>query len=280
MQIKIDHLTICGAELGALQQEFSDLGLASDYGGPHANGITHMALLGFEDGSYLELIAPIKQDRVEGSPWADLMLGEAGAGAWAIRTADIQAEVARLKSHGIETAGPVAGSRRCPDGQVLRWETASAGPGAMGTLLPFMIQDHTPREWRVQPSASVKGSGLSGIAGVVLGVKNLEAATALFRRAYAWDEPAVEDHAEFGAKVTHFPGSPVMLASPLSQNSWLAARLTKFGEIPAAFLLETNDIDQTAKRFRVTATQNWFRRTTKWFEPGKFSAIRLGLLQN
>jgi Glyoxalase-like domain len=171
MKINVDHVTLCGSELPVMRQALADVGLATDYGGPHANGVTHMALLGFEDGSYLELIAPLRPGRAEGSPWRNLMLGDAGPGAWAVGTPDIQAEVRRLTSLGIETAGPEPGSRRRPDEKLLEWQTASAGPGTPGAMLPFMIQDHTPREWRVQTTASMKGSGLSGIATVVLGVR-------------------------------------------------------------------------------------------------------------
>jgi hypothetical protein len=279
MQITIDHATVCGPKLASLQKALAEAGLATDYGGPHTNGATHMALLGFEDGSYLELIAPIEPDRVEASPWGKLMLTNAGAGAWAVGTTDIQGEVARLKLLKIDAAGPEAGSRKRTDGKLLEWETASAGPGTMGSLLPFMIQDHTPREWRVQRSASTKGSGLTGIAAVVLAVKNIDAAAALFRQAYGWDAAPVEDHTEFGAKVAHFPGTPVMLASPLRQDSWLAARLAKFGEIPAAFLLRTDNLERAAQRFHLPATENWFGRTLAWFDPDKLQGINLGLAQ-
>jgi hypothetical protein len=51
-----------------------------------------MALVGFEDGSYLELIAPQRAGAVEGSDWAKLMAANAGACAWAVAVADIKSE--------------------------------------------------------------------------------------------------------------------------------------------------------------------------------------------
>ena len=60
MQIKVDHASVCGSNLSTLQDAFASVGLAADFGGPHAHGGTQMALLGFDDGSYLELIAPQK----------------------------------------------------------------------------------------------------------------------------------------------------------------------------------------------------------------------------
>ncbi len=56
--------------LSQCERTFGDVGSKIDYGGPHANGVTHMALLGFEGGSYLELIAPQKAGAVEASDWA------------------------------------------------------------------------------------------------------------------------------------------------------------------------------------------------------------------
>jgi hypothetical protein len=276
MRLSIDHATVCAAALEPLQQAFATAGLATDYGGPHGNSVTHMALLGFEDGSYLELIAPLQPGRVDGSPWGKLMLADTGAGAWAVGTADIQDEVARLRAQGIEAHKPEAGSRRRPNGRVLEWETASAGPGA---TLPFMIQDRTPREWRVQLSLSMQGAGLSGIGGVVLGVKDLAATTALFRRAYAWDAPLLEDHAEFNATIAHFSGTPVMLAASPDKDSWLAERLRNLGEIPAAFLLATSEMTSAAQRFPLWESGHWFGRAMAWFQPNKLHGIRLGVVQ-
>ena len=57
--------------------------MTPDLGGPHGNGVTQMALVGFDDQSYLELIAPVKSGVTEGSDWARFMSGDAGACAWA-----------------------------------------------------------------------------------------------------------------------------------------------------------------------------------------------------
>ncbi len=279
MQIRIDHVTVCGAELEPLAEAFAAGGLVPEYGGPHANGVTHMALLGFQDGSYLELIAPLKPGRADGSPWGKLMLGDAGAGAWAIRTHDIRGDVVRLNSLGIETEGPTAGSRRRPDGKVLEWQTASVGPGTPGAMLPFLIQDHTPREWRVQPSASLMGSGLNGIEAVVLGVNQIDSACASFRQAYNLKTPLMENHAEFGARIAYFEGSPIMLAEPLSQDSWLASRIGKFGDTPAGFLLRTGDLKQTAKGLELASHTHWFGDPVAWWGPEKLRGIRLGIIE-
>jgi hypothetical protein len=89
----------------------------------------------------------------------------------------------------------------------------------------------------------------------------------------------VEDHAEFGAKIAHFPQTPVMMATPIDEGTWLASRLRKFGDIPAAFLLKTADLQQAAKRFQLTGEAKWFWGSVAWFDAGKLGRSRLGVMQ-
>lgn len=161
--------------------------------------------------------------------------------------------------------------------------TASVGPGSPGAMLPFIIEDHTPREWRVQPSPGLRGSGLTGIAAVVLGVANLNTASELFQRAFEWDDPVIEnhldDHTDFAATVAHFSGTPVMLAAPAAADSWLSSRLANFGEIPAAFLLQTGNLTQAAKHFRLSTATMWFGRQVAWFDSAQLGGTKLGVVQ-
>lgn len=278
--LKVDHATVCGSDLDALRVAFASVGLTSDYGGPHGNGVTQMALIGFDDGSYLELIAPVKADDpklASGSEWAKFIVGNAGPCAWAVGSSDIRGDVERLKKAGIQISGQSAGSRRKPDGTTIEWEAAQVG-GTAGSLLPFMIQDKTPRELRVKPSASVKSSGLTGIAVVIIGVKDFDAAIASFRRAYGLEAPPIEDHKEFGAKLAYFEGTPVVLAAPFDSSSWLAERLAKFDESPVAYLLGTSDFSGAAKKYTASTETSWFGQKVAWFEVGKLRGARLGLI--
>jgi hypothetical protein len=279
LPLRVDHVPICVAELGPVQQAFAAAGLAPDYGGPHSTGGTHMALLGFDDGSYFELLAPQKPGSARGSAEATLLEGSAGPCMWAVSTPDIKTELARLRKQGIATDGPHPGGRTRPDGQVIRWETAGIGPGTRGDLLPFLIQDHTTHSLRVQPSASVHGSGLSGIAVVVIGVKDLATSIALFRQAYGWEAPRTEEQKEFGARLAYFSGTPVILATPLEANSWIAHRLEKFGDGPVASLVRTADWSTVAKRFPPTGETKWFGRKVAWFDPAKLNGLKVGVIE-
>jgi glyoxalase-like protein len=274
--LDLDHVSICGSNLDALRQAFTDVGLTPDFGGPHGNGITQMALVGFDDESYIELIAPVKPGVTEGSDWGKFMAGDAGTCAWAVGTNVLLQQVDHLKKAGIAVTAPERGSRKRPDGMSVEWMTAKAGLGTPGSTLPFMIEDQTPRAWRVQTSASVQGAPVSGVESVVLGVNNLDASIALFRKAYGWAEPLTETQKDFG-KLAYFPGEPVILAAPLN-GGWLSERLGKFGETPVAILLGTRDSAAAAKKYKLSGTKTWFGQKVAWFDPGKLKSVRLGVI--
>jgi hypothetical protein len=272
--LELDHASVCGSNLDALRQAFTDVGLTPDYGGPHGNGVTQMALIGFDDESYLELIAPLKAGVTEGSDWGRFIAHDAGPCAWAVSSNVLLQEVDRLKKAGIAVSDPKRGSRKRPDGMSVEWSTASVGSGT-GSVLPFIIEDQTPRAWRVQPSESVKGAPVFGVESVVLGVNNLEATIALFRKTYGWSEPLVENQKDFG-KLAYFPGEPVILAA--SSGGWLSDRINKFGEAPVAYLLGTRDFATASKKYKLTGTKTWFGQRVAWFDPGKLKGVRLGVI--
>jgi hypothetical protein len=274
--LEIDHVSICGSSLDALRQDFTDVGMTPDFGGPHGNGITQMAIIGLNDASYIELIAPVKAGVSAGSDWAKFMSEDAVTCAWAVGTNVLLQEVDRLKKAGIPVKAPERGSRKRPDGMSIEWMTADVGSATPGATLPFVIEDQTPRAWRVQTSASVQGAPVNGIENVVLGVSNLGASIALFRKAYGWAEPLTETQKDFG-KLAYFPGEPVILAAP-SGGGWLAERIGKFGESPVAYLLGTRDFAAANRKYKLGGTKIWFGQKVAWFDAGKLKGVRLGVI--
>jgi hypothetical protein len=276
--LNVDHASICGSDLDVMQAAFADVGLKPDYGGPHSTGGTHMAFLGLDDGSYIELIAPQAAGSADSSPWGKFLAANAGPCAWATSSDDLQREIDRLKAVGVSTEGPTRGSRKRPDGMAIEWMTAQVGSGTPGSTLPFMIEDRTPREWRVQTSASVKDSPLAGIDLVVLAVNDMKAAVDQFRKAYGWSEPLTENHGDFGAKMAYFPGEPVLLVSPADSKSWLNERLQRFGESPVALLLGTPDFNAANKKYRLNGSKSWFGQRVAWFDSNKLKGVRVGVI--
>lgn len=276
--LKIDHVTFAGPELAPLQHTYAELGLATDYGGPHSNGITHMALLGFRDGSYLELISSLVAGQKDLAFWGEHIVGHGGPCAWAVAVDDVAAETTRVANLGIPVDGPIYYHRRRPDGKLVEWDLAFLDDKGAGAILPFIIKDITPRKWRVRPSASVADGPLTGLARVVLGVGDLEAAVALFQRVYGWTAPTVVDQAEFGARLAHFVETPVLLAAPATDQSWLADRLARFGDSPCAYLIGAADFGAACRQFPLTQSGRWFNRPVAWFDPAKLNGFTLGII--
>jgi hypothetical protein len=272
--LEIDHVSVCGSNLDSLRQDFVDVGLPSDVGGPHGNGVTQMAVIGFDDASYIELIAPIKAGASEGSEWAKYMSGDAATCAWAVGTNVLLQEVDRLKKAGVAVTTPARGNRKRPDGMSVEWMTANVGSGTPGSTMPFIIEDQTPRAWRVQTTEGLKGSPIYGVESVVIGVSNLDASVSQFRKAYGWAEPIIEAQKEFG-KLAYFPGQPVILASG---GGWVSEHINKFGESPVAYLLGTRDFAGATKKYRLSGGKLWFGQKVGWFDAGKLKGVRLGVI--
>ena len=125
--LKIDHVTIAGSTLARLEQAFANVGLVTDYGGPHSNGVTHMALLGFDDGSYIELISTMEAGRKDTDFWGEHIVQDGGPCAWAVYVEDVAAEAARVAQQGVTVSGPHYMNRSRPDGQLVEWELAFLG---------------------------------------------------------------------------------------------------------------------------------------------------------
>jgi len=232
-QLKVDHVTFAGRDLRAMMQTLGGLGIPTEYGGPHSNHATEMALASFPDGSYLELIAIQPQAdpaAVSLHTWNKFLEGNAGPCAWAVRPVDMAAEVKRLHA-----STPIRSGRKRPDGVQLDWETSQVGPGN-GTFFPFLIHDFTPRNLRAYPSGKPLVTNLTGITKVYLAVNDLDSAVSQFQRTYKLASPERHDDPVFGARLASFAGTPVVLATPLG-NSWLTERLQRFGESSCAFVL-------------------------------------------
>jgi hypothetical protein len=283
IRLRIDHVTIAGSSLDQLEAAFSAAGLTPDYGGAHSNGITHMSLLGFDDGSYIELISSLESGAKDPDFWGEHINGNGGPCAWAVLVEDIEAEAKRIAALDVTVVGPHYKNRSRPDGMLVEWQLAFLGDKGAGATLPFVIKDITPRRIRVQPSASVAGSPqqpalLTGIRAVILGVGSLTTTTDLFQRVYNWAVPQVADQPDFGASLAQFSQTPVIVASPLADHGWLGERLARFDDSPCGFLIGTNEFQAACRRYDLVQQSEWFGQPVAWFEPDRLSGVRLGIM--
>ena len=114
-------------------------GYRAAFGGCHVGRGTQNALLKMGQGSYLEILAP--DPNQDGPRWHTniVELTEPALIGWALKASGLEALAVSFRKRGILVAGPTAGSRTTPDGDVLRWSTLSHINDREG-ILPFYIE--------------------------------------------------------------------------------------------------------------------------------------------
>lgn len=150
MVLHLDHVVIAVNDLEQAISDYETLGFTVLRGGVHGNQATHNALIVFSDGTYLELLAatgaPPLPDMID---FSRMLTSGEGLGGFALRTTDIEAEKRRLEAAGFAVGEIVPGARE-KNGRVMRWKLALINDG----FAPFLIEDVTPREWRVPGDAA------------------------------------------------------------------------------------------------------------------------------
>jgi catechol 2,3-dioxygenase-like lactoylglutathione lyase family enzyme len=171
----IDHVVILMLDLDAAVRDYTALGFSVVPGGRHATA-THNALIGFDDGAYIELIAFWEDDRTH--RWHRFLPVGGGLVDYCMRTDDLAAAVAALRAADVDIADKTPLSRTRPDGYKLEWYLALAGE--MQGVLPFLIEDVTPREERAPPDTSHTNVA-TGIDTLTIAVANRVAVEQLAR---------------------------------------------------------------------------------------------------
>ena len=267
-QLTVDHVTVAGNDLKAMQASLASVGIETEYGGAHSNHATEMAMTSFPDGSYLELIAiqpHADPAAVKAHEWAKLMEGNAGPSAWAIRAPDMAAEIKRLQAAGITVEPPARSGRRRPDGARLEWEAAQIGTEPRGTFFPFLIHDFTPREQRVYLNRKPTTKDFAGVKRVVVAVRNLDDSIKRYRQAFDLPEPIKYVDRDFGVQMALLAGDLVVLAAPINSQSRISDRLDHFGEGPCAFVLSARN----PGHYRAAGVSRWFGSDISWLDAGQ-----------
>lgn len=155
----IDHIVIAVDSLANATETWRGLGFTVVEGGKHPYG-SHNALIGFADGSYIELLGFYEESPAH--PWWDL-LHERGGGFidFCLATDDIGADHAAFCKQGVECSDLIEGGRTRPDGYHVKWINNKVGGDWQG-LIPFIIEDATPRAERL-PRETAHENGAAGI---------------------------------------------------------------------------------------------------------------------
>lgn len=156
----LDHILLGCSDLDrgiAFVEEHT--GVRAAFGGVHPGRGTQNALLSLGERRYLEIIAPDPAQPDAKNPLVTYLkkLSEPRLVNWAAHPGDLAAFAKKLREAGVAFEGPTPGSRKRPDGRVLKWQTLTLKDNASWTL-PFFI------EWSadsLHPSAdSPKGCSL------------------------------------------------------------------------------------------------------------------------
>ncbi len=155
----IDHVVIAVKDLPQTIKTYERLGFNVIPGGRH-DSCTHNALIGFEDGSYIELLA-FYEDCEDHVWWDRLRASGGGLIDYCMATDDIRADLAGFHAQGVEAGDLTAGGRSRPDGYEVKWINNKVGGEFQGRL-PFIIEDISPRAQRL-PSETTQANGVTGI---------------------------------------------------------------------------------------------------------------------
>ncbi|MCY4072864.1 MAG: VOC family protein [Chloroflexi bacterium] len=225
----IDHIVIAVRALDAAMETYRRLGFSVIEGGAHPYG-SHNALIGFEDGSYIELLGFYEESPAH--PWWDL-LHERGGGLidFCMATDDIRADLAAIRAQGVEAGDLAEGGRRRPDGYEVKWVNNKIG-GAFQGLIPFIIEDVTPRSQRL-PSETTQPNGVTGIQCLSLATEDAGRYAAIMAAVLGRDGQAFSDD-DLGASGIRFEvGSQVLeYLSPRDSSSPLRAHLAANAPAP------------------------------------------------
>ncbi len=159
---KLDHVIIGVPDLDAAMADYRALGFAVNYGGRHASGATHNALICFSDGTYLELLAPTGEAAQPGTNVSPMMNMGEGLVGYALLSLDFATDIEALRAKGVNVSAVNDGGRTRSDGVELRWRGALIDGGGS----PFLIEDVTARNLRVLDDAATvtHANGVTGIA--------------------------------------------------------------------------------------------------------------------
>jgi len=247
MATGIDHVVIAVHDLDQAIADYTAAGFTVIPGGDHASGETHNALVAFTDGSYFELIAWKAEPAQPTVWWQRLQAGE-GFVDWALRTADLDADVERLRAAGLEVPDPSVGGRTRPDGQRADWLTLRLDPARYPSL-PFWCHSTNDRTLRVPTGqAAVHENGVTGIHKIFVGVSDLDQAAADYHivsgidfDTHARDQPEENRWHQF--RVGTFN---IVLIEPEDPASELAQAIATRGQVPVEVALKSTNAQGSA----------------------------------
>lgn len=235
----IDHLVLLFPNLNDAIRMYRELGFQVLPGGEHPYG-THNALVTFQDGSYLELIAFKEPEKPHDHRWYRF-LDRPGLVDFAMGAENVETELERIRSAGVNYQDVKPGARKRPDGVQLEWRTLPPDDSRTGEL-PFLIDDITERGLRVPGGAEAEHENkVTGIRRLIVAVRELGEAIEEYSAVFG-SQPERGEHEDLGADTATYTCGPheVMLAYPTTPSSPLVERIQRGGDGPFQVTLKAD----------------------------------------
>lgn len=191
MRFRFDHAVIVVESLHGAVRGFSSAGFTVTPGGRHDALRTENALVAFADGAYLELLslhepaargelralratprweAHLHRASAIGRRLLPRLAGATGVGDACLAGERLERFAVECRKREVIVTGPVAMQRKREGAEALAWELLLPAEDVM----PFLIEDRTPRHLRVPGAAQsiVHANGASGIFEVFMRTKS------------------------------------------------------------------------------------------------------------
>ena len=199
MFVRIDHVMICVPDLQRGLEQDGKLGFNIYPGGVHTGKGTHNAIA-FNQDDYIELLAirdQAEHKAAAGAPGdthaglTDFIAAGGGIRYVILQSDDLTADVAAMRSRGVDVSDTVERGRRTPAGQELRWKAAVLGP--KNPLPIFFIQHVTPiAERRKQvPVAGSHPNGVYTIERAYIVTQDVVTASAMYAKVLGVLQPTL-----------------------------------------------------------------------------------------
>jgi len=244
----IDHVMIGVPDLARGIDTYTRLGFSIHPGGVHPGKGTHNAIAFFQE-DYLELVSvwDREQHLASANLVAFLALG-GGLGYVVIQSDDLDADVAAMRTRGVDVGDPEEGGRRTPGGLELRWKVATLGPG--NPLRLIFIQHLTPlaERRRQVPGAGEHPNGVLRTERAYITVPDVTKAAEVYARVLGMPVPKTYRGTVIMADMAVFELGPTGLAvgQPTAPGP-AAEALNRQGPGPFQVLYRTASMDAAAR---------------------------------
>lgn len=162
----LDHIIWICADLERGSRRFEALtGIQPRFGGVHASGLTHNALVGLGKRCYLEILAPVGPAGPGDDHWCRLARAahEPRVLTYCLRSAHPLSELAStFDAWGWKNAVVASNGRTTPEGVRLRWQWLAPAADGFGLAFPFFI------DWLDSPHPADSAGGAPAASGALL----------------------------------------------------------------------------------------------------------------